>query len=70
MKLFKEYKDVFMWTYGDIKTYDMKIIQHVIPLKEDAKPFQQKLRKMLPSLDLFIKKELNRLFAAKITFPV
>lgn len=42
-KLFKEFKDVFMWTYKDLKTYDTKIIQHVIPLKEDAKPFQQKI---------------------------
>ena len=28
-----------MWTYENIKTYDTKIIQHIIPLKEDAKPF-------------------------------
>ena len=40
MKLFREYKDVFAWTYEDLKTYDTKIIQHVIPLKENAKPFQ------------------------------
>ena len=40
MKLFREFKDVFAWTYEDLKTYDMKIIQHIIPLKEDAKPFQ------------------------------
>ena len=26
MKLFKEYKDSFMWTYKDLKTCDMKII--------------------------------------------
>ena len=39
MKLFKEYKDIFAWTYEDLKTYDTKIIQHVIPLKENAKPF-------------------------------
>ena len=38
MRLFKEFKDVFAWTYEDLKTYDMKIIQHVIPLKEDGKP--------------------------------
>jgi hypothetical protein len=50
MKLFKELKDVFVWTYEDLKTYDTKIIQHIITLKEDAKPFQQKLRKMHPSL--------------------
>ena len=40
MKLFREFKDVFVWTYGDLKTYNTKIIQHIIPLKEDAKPFQ------------------------------
>ena len=34
MKLFREYKDVFAWTYEDLKTYDTKIIQHVIPLKK------------------------------------
>jgi hypothetical protein len=50
MKLFREYKDIFAWTYEDLKTYDTKIIQHVIPLKENGKPFQQKLRKMHPSL--------------------
>ena len=70
MKLFKEYKDVFTWTYEDLKTYDTKIIQHVIPLKEDAKPFQQKLRKMHPSLESLVKKELNELVAAKIIFSV
>ena len=70
MRSFKEYKDVFMWTYKDIKTYDTKIIQHIIPLKEDAKPFQQKLRKMHPSLELLVKKELNKLLVAKIIFPI
>ena len=39
MKLFREYKDIFTWTYEDLKMYDTKIIQHVIPLKENAKPF-------------------------------
>ena len=70
MKLFIEFKDVFVWTYKDLKTYDMKIIQHIIPLKEDAKPFQQKLWKMHPSLQSLVKKELNKLLAAKIIFPV
>ena len=63
MKLFKEYKDVFGWTYEDLKTYGMKIIQHIIPLKEYANPFQQKLGKMHPSLESLVKKELNKLLA-------
>ena len=70
MKLFREYKDIFAWTYEDLKTYDTKIIQHDIPLKENAKPFQRKLRKMHPSLKSLVKKELNKLLTAKIIFPV
>ena len=70
MKLFREYKDIFAWTYEDLKTYETKIIQHVIPLKENAKPLQQKLRKMHPSLESLMKKGLNKLLAAKIIFPV
>ena len=70
MKLFKEFKGVFTWTYEDLKTYDMKIIQHIIPLKEDAKPFQQKLRKTHPSLESLVRKELNKLLMAKIIFLV
>ena len=48
----------------------MKIIQHVIPLKENTKPLQQKLRKMHPSLEPLVKKKLNKLLVAKIIFPV
>lgn len=66
IELFKEYKDVFAWTYDYLKTYDTKIIQHIIQLKEYAKPFQQKLWKMHLSLELLVKKELNKLLAAKI----
>ena len=59
-----------MWTYKDLKTYDTKIIQHIIPLKEDAKHFQQKLWKRHPSLEPLVKKELNKLLVAKIIFLV
>jgi hypothetical protein len=70
IKLFKEYKDIFSWTYDDLKTYDTKIIQHIIPMKPQTKPFQQKLRKMHPSLEPQVKDELNKLLAARIIFPV
>jgi ribonuclease HI len=42
--LLREFDDVFTWTYEDLKTYDTSIIEHKIPLKEEAKPFRQKLR--------------------------
>ena len=33
LKLFSEFKDVFAWSYDDMKNFDTQIIQHVIPIK-------------------------------------
>jgi hypothetical protein len=40
----KELVDVFSWTYKDLRTYETSIIEHKIPLKEDAKTFKEKLK--------------------------
>ena len=37
--IFKQYKDVFAWTYEELKTYDTNIIQHVILIKGGIKPY-------------------------------
>jgi ribonuclease HI len=39
-ELLREFVDVFAWTYEDLKTYDTTVIEHKIPLKEEAKPFR------------------------------
>jgi ribonuclease HI len=70
LKLFKEYQDVFAWSYQELKTYDTRIIQHTIPLKYGIKPFQQKLRKYHPSLEPLMYQELKKLLDAKIIFQV
>jgi hypothetical protein len=56
VKLMKEFPDVFVWSYDDLKVFDTKLIQHVIPFKEDHKPFKQKLRWINPLLLPLIKK--------------
>ena len=56
IKLFKEFKDVFAWTYGDLKTFNPQVMQYIIPIKQGSKPFQHKLRKYHPSLEPTIKK--------------
>jgi hypothetical protein len=43
LKLFRQYQDIFAWSYKDLKMYDTRIIQHTISLKHEIKPFQQKL---------------------------
>jgi ribonuclease HI len=49
-ELLREFADVFAWTYEDLKTYDTSVIEHKIPLKEEARPFRQKLRQINPML--------------------
>ena len=70
ISLFRQYKDVFSWNYEYLKTYDTKIIQHVIPIKVGVKPYQQPLRKMHPKLEPLIQSEVKKLLDAKIIFKV
>jgi hypothetical protein len=39
-ELLKEFADVFVWNYEDLRTYDINVMEHKIPLKEEAKPFR------------------------------
>ena len=70
INLFRQYKDVFSWTYEDLNMYDTKIIQHVIPIKVGVKPYQKPLRKMHPKLEPLIQSEVKKLLDAKIIFKV
>eukprot|EP00253_Pinus_taeda_P002880 PITA_02880 len=70
IELFKEFQDVFAWSYEDLKSYDTSIIQHTIPLKENQKPFKQKLRRVNPVLLPLIEKELKRMYEAGIIAPI
>jgi len=63
--LLKEYTYVFSWRYEDLKTYDPSIIQHMIPLKHNAKPLQHKLRQVNPLLLPIIEKEVKKLLDTK-----
>lgn len=58
LNLLKNHKYVFSWSYNELKTYDTSLIEHKIPLKPEAKPFQKKLRRINPILLPTIEKEL------------
>eukprot|EP00253_Pinus_taeda_P011398 PITA_11398 len=68
--LLRQYKNVFAWNYDELKTYNTSIIQHSIPMIDNEKPVQQKIRKIHPNLENQIKTELNKLLKARIIFPV
>ena len=58
INLVKEYRDVFAFTYDELKAYREDVFQHTIPLKpemQNVKPFRQKLRKINPKLAPIVK---------------
>jgi hypothetical protein len=69
IELLREFVDVFAWTYEDLKTYDTSIIEHKIPLKEEAKPFMKKLRQINPMLLVVMEREVKKLLDAQIIVP-
>jgi hypothetical protein len=69
-ELLKEFHDVFSWTYKYLKTYDTSVIEHKIPLKEEAKPFRQKLRQINPILLPIMEREVKKLLDAQIIVPL
>jgi len=70
IELLKKFMDFFSWSYEDLKSYDTNIIQHTIPIKENQKPFKQKLRKINLVLLPAIEKEIQRMYDAKIIVPI
>jgi hypothetical protein len=66
IKLMKNFPDVFSWSYEDLKVCDTTVIQHVMPIRDDQKPFKQKLRRINHLLLLLIEKEVRNLFDANI----
>lgn len=64
VELMREFQDVFAWSYEDLKSYDTTIIQHTIPLKENQKPFKQKLARINPMLLPSIEKEIKCMYEA------
>ena len=56
INLFKEYKDVFAWTYDDLKKIDTNIMQHNIPMKPYVKLTNKILGRCIPTLNHLLRK--------------
>jgi hypothetical protein len=65
----QEYRDMFAFTYDELKAYRGYVIQHTIPLKQDTKPFRQKLRQINPNLAPLVQKELQKMLVVGFIAP-
>ena len=66
----KEYRDVFAWTYKDLKGVDPAICQHTIPMRDDAKPSKQRPYTYNENFANKIKEEIDKLSDAEFIFEI
>ena len=66
----KEYKDVFAWSYKDLKGVDPEICQHTIPMNDDAKPCKQRPYTYNDTFAKRIKEEIDKLMEAEFIYEI
>ncbi|MCO5596794.1 hypothetical protein L7F22_050864 [Adiantum nelumboides] len=66
----KQYKDVFAWSYKDLKGVDPSICQHTIPFKSDAKPSRQRPYTYNETFARKIKEEIDKLKEAEFIYEI
>ena len=70
INLLKQYKDVFAWSFEDMKGLDPVFCQHQINLHKDAKSVQQCSYRLNPNYAIKVKKEIDKLLKVGFIRPV
>jgi hypothetical protein len=68
--LFKEFRDIFAWSYEEMPGIDPSIVVHEINTYPGAKPVRQRLRPVHPRKAAAIKLEVEKLLKAGFIYPV
>ena len=68
--LLKEYKDCFAWSYEDMKGVPPEVVQHTIPIRDDAKPVQQRPYDMNPKYETIVKEDIDKLLNAGFIYEI
>ena len=66
----REYKDIFAWSYKDLKGVDPAICQHTIPMREEAKPSKQRPYTYNDNFGSKIKEEIDKLLEAEFIYEI
>jgi hypothetical protein len=68
--LFKEFRDIFSWSYEEMSGIDPEIVIHEIKTYLDAKPIRKCLHPVHPCKAAAIKLEVEKLLKAIFIYPV
>ena len=70
MALLRESKEALGWTLGDIKGISPSIVQHRIHLEDNAKPYRDRQRRLNPTLQEVVRKEVLKWLDHEIIYPI
>ena len=68
--LFKEFRDIFSWSYKEMPGIDPSIMVHDIKTYPSAKPVRRKLRQFHPWKVVAIKDEIEKLLKSRFIYPI
>ena len=68
--LFKEFRDIFSWSYEEMPRIEPSIVVHEIKTYPTAKLVRQKLKKVHPRKAIAIKAEIEKLLKVGFIYPV
>jgi hypothetical protein len=68
--LFKEFRDIFAWSYEEMPGIDPDIVIHEIKTYPDTKPIRQRLRPVHPRNAAAIKLKVEKILKAGFIYPV
>ncbi|MCO5560567.1 hypothetical protein L7F22_014182 [Adiantum nelumboides] len=70
IEILQEFRDVFAWSYKDLKGVDPAVCQHTIPLRDDAKPSKQRPYSYNDNYPKKIEEEINILKEAGFIYKI
>ena len=72
VELLMSFRDVFAWSYEDMRGFDPQLYQHQIHLSTDAKPVAQCHYRMNPNyaMKVNVKEKINKLLKVSFIRPV
>ena len=70
VELLMNFRDVFAWSYEDMRGLDPQLYQHQIHLSTDVKPVAQRRYRMNPNYAAKVKEEIDKLLRVGFIRPV
>jgi hypothetical protein len=69
-KVLMEYKDVFAWSYKELKGIPREVCEHKIELMVNVQPIKQKQYRMNPNYPLKVREDLDKLLDVEFIYTI